>query len=206
MLPSDLAFPASPAPTPVQTHKRKNRRRLHQKKRRKQKTQKHETKKMARSVPTTALLKGTLTFSAPLILTTLYHQPYLTTCGILLQYFLALRTYNPLQNSSTINQSLETSAIRSLVTTSTTNRTTRLLLGTVHILAAISLASRSQIHFNSKIFAARKETARGEITTTSQSPLMAHAARWGWQVLTMGGTLMLTTTAAIWLSSGYYGQ
>ena len=168
---------------------------------------------MAKSVPTTALLKGTLTFSAPLILTTLYHQPYLTTCGILLQYFLALRTYNPLQNSSTINQSLETSAIRSLVTTSTTNRTTRMLLGTVHILAAISLASRSQIHFNSKIFAARKETARGEITTTSQSPLMAHiqkelrfAARWGWQVLTMGGTLMLTTTAAIWLSSGYYGQ
>ena len=168
---------------------------------------------MAKSVPTTALLKGTLTFSAPLILTTLYHQPYLTTCGILLQYFLALRTYNPLQNSSTINQSLETSAIRSLVTTSTTNRTTRMLLGTVHILAAISLASRSQIHFNSKIFAARKETARGEITTTSQLPLMAHiqkeirfAARWGWQVLTMGGTLMLTTTAAIWLSSGYYGQ
>ena len=168
---------------------------------------------MAKSVPTTALLKGTLTFSAPLILTTLYHQPYLTKCGILLQYFLALRTYNPLQNSSTINQSLETSAIRSLVTTSTTNRTTRMLLGTVHILAAISLASRSQIHFNSKIFAARKETARGEITTTSQSPLMAHiqkeirfVARWGWQVLTMGGTLMLTTTAAIWLSSGYYGQ
>ena len=186
---------------------------------------------MSRPVPTTALLKGTLTFSAPLIITTLYHQPYLTTFGILLQYFLALRTYNPLKNSSTINQSLETSAIRTLVTTSTTNRTTRLLLGTVHVLAALSLASRSQIHFNNKIFAAaRGETARGETTggeitttttttnsatttTTSKSSLMVQiqkevrfAARWGWQVLTMGGTLMLTTTAAIWLSSGYYGQ
>ena len=197
----------------------------------KQKQTQTQTKKMSRPVPTTALLKGTLTFSAPLIITTLYHQPYLTTFGILLQYFLALRTYNPLKNSSTINQSLETSAIRTLVTTSTTNRTTRLLLGTVHVLAALSLASRSQINFNNKIFAAaRGETARGETTggeitttttttnsatttTTSKSSLMVQiqkevrfAARWGWQVLTMGGTLMLTTTAAIWLSSGYYGQ
>ena len=91
-----------------------------------------------------ALLRGTATFCAPLAVTTAWYHPSVTAVGVALQYFLASITYNSLQNPTQINKLLETAAISSLVTTSSTNRITRFLLGLVHTYAAISLSFRSQ--------------------------------------------------------------
>ena len=137
------------------------------------------------AVTTMALLRGTATFCAPLAVTTAWYHPSVTAVGVALQYFLASITYNSLQNPTQINKLLETAAISSLVTTSSTNRITRFLLGLVHTYAAISLSFRSQ----------KKESTTVEKLQTGV-----------WQMLTFGGTLALTSIAATWFSSGYYAQ
>ena len=143
------------------------------------------------AVTTMALLRGTATFCAPLAVTTAWYHPSVTAVGVALQYFLASITYNSLQNPTQINKLLETAAISSLVTTSSTNRITRFLLGLVHTYAAISLSVRSQKTLNQQ----KKESTTVEKLQTGV-----------WQMLTFGGTLALTSIAATWFSSGYYAQ
>ena len=141
---------------------------------------------------TMALLRGTATFCAPLAVTTAWYHPSVTAVGVALQYFLASITYNSLQNPTQINKLLETAAISSLVTTSSTNRITRFLLGLVHTYAAISLSFRSQKALKNQL---QKESTTVEKLQTGV-----------WQMLTFGGTLALTSIAATWFSSGYYAQ
>jgi len=141
-----------------------------------------------------ALLRGTATFCAPLAVTTAWYHPSVTAVGVALQYFLASITYNSLQNPKQINKLLETAAISSLVTTSSTNRITRFLLGLVHTYAAISLSFRSQKTFDAKNQQKKESTTVEKLQTGV------------WQMLTFGGTLALTSIAATWFSSGYYAQ
>ena len=138
-----------------------------------------------------AYIQGVVTFASPLLLTTTYHHPYLTAVGVALQSYMAKITYTTLADPSQISASLETSAIASLVTTSTVNRTTRALLGLVHVLAGVSLARRSQQDYD----ATKKDS--------TVSVVSWHTA---WQTVSFAGVLVLFSAAATWISSSYYGQ
>lgn len=132
-----------------------------------------------------AMVKGIATFSTPLAITTLYHHPYLTAIGVALQTYLAKLTYTKLLNPHLISKQVEETAMASYVTTSGTNRLTRVLLGIVHVFAGASLAKRSQIDSNEE----------GEKSFNIF-----------WQTINFCGILLLFSTAGTWISSGYYGQ
>jgi hypothetical protein len=138
-------------------------------------------------------LQGVLTFSSPLMTTSLYHHPYLTAVGVLLQSYLAKITYTSLPKDTALVSgaaalsSVEQMAMQSLVTTSPTNRRTRLLLGLVHLIAGTSLAWRSQ----------------HDLDKNKQPWSWSSLA---WQSCSMGGIVVLFSVAATWLSSSYYGQ
>ena len=138
---------------------------------------------------TMGYVKGVTTFSTPLMLTSVYHHPYLTAVGVLLQSYLAKITYTSLPKDTALValSSVEQMAMQSLVTTSPTNRRTRLLLGLVHLIAGTSLAWRSQ----------------HDLDKNKQPWSWSSLA---WQSCSMGGIVVLFSVAATWLSSSYYGQ
>lgn len=135
-----------------------------------------------------------LAFSAvslsPLAVTSAVAEPKLLALGALLQLGLGCITVNSLPKEAVGITSVEKAAIAKLVTTSTTNRLTRLALGSVHLWAAVALASRHTKR--------AKEDLSGELHGGALGYLKSAA--------NLGGTLVLCLAAAVWISSGYYGQ
>jgi len=153
---------------------------------------------------TFAMLRGTIIFTSPLILTTGYHHPGLTAVGFALQYFLGSRTYNSLTNRGKINQAVESAAILSLTTTSYTNRSTRVLLGLVHACAAALLAWRAQKWMDNGENSDKEKSNSN--SDTPPSTLVQLCTKSFWQAAAFGGILGLSSIAATWFSSGYYAQ
>ena len=89
-----------------------------------------------------------------------------------------------------LNKALEAASAAELITTSSGNRLTRAAIGTVHMLAAISMARRGQQALD------RAAAKAGDLTVTDGL----------WQVANFAGVLLLTTVSTGWLSTGYYGQ
>merc|ERR1711865_510456 len=122
--------------------------------------------------------------ATPLLVTSTAAQPALTAVGMALQLWLARITSNvpssPIAAAS--EAKIMETAITSLVTTSTNNRLTRLGLALVHLAAAIAMGQRGE-----------EKIDQSEATMLSR-------------IINILGVLALTTMAAVWMSSGYYGQ
>jgi hypothetical protein len=123
---------------------------------------------------------------APLTITSVYAEPVLTAVGAVAQLYLAKITGTAFQAGSA-DVAKETEALKGLITTSTENRVTRALLGTVHVLAALRMSQRGQAELND----------HGDAMTPTGGAT---------QALNFAGILILCVMAGIWFSSGYYGQ
>ena len=119
--------------------------------------------------------------ATPLLVTSTAAQPTLTAIGMALQLWLARITSNvpssPIAAAS--EAKIMETAITSLVTTSTNNRLTRLGLALVHLAAAVAMGRRGE--------------------EKSEATMLC-------RILNSLGVLALTTMAAVWMSSGWYGQ
>lgn len=129
-------------------------------------------------------------FLSPLATTSALAEPKLTALGVALQLGLARVTVNNLPKNVGGIAQVEQSALAKLVTTSTTNRLTRVALGSVHIWASICLAARHEKSLEKT--EKRGEESRGMALLRS--------------VASLGGSLVLCLLAGVWISSGYYGQ
>ena len=131
--------------------------------------------------------------SSPLLLTSTLAQPGLTAVGFALQLYLAKITVT--SPSSKLSASHEagilTHNIKSLVTTSSTNRAVRGALGMVHVLAAVAMGARGD-----------KALSSADDAAQPQSTAVAAASF----ALSSFGIFALSIMATVWLSSGFYGQ
>jgi hypothetical protein len=129
---------------------------------------------------------------SPLAITSALAEPELTALGFLLQLGLGRITVNKLSKGAMGVAKIEETALAKLVTTSTTNRLVRVVLGSVHVLAAISLAER-------RVKAWQQQASDEQDKKQGVAGILRSAAN-------IGGTFLLCFMAGIWISSGFYGQ
>jgi hypothetical protein len=121
---------------------------------------------------------------APLVVTSVRHQPMTVAAAAVLSAALGKMTFNLGGVPTSFDTGLEKSALGRLVTTSSTNRITRILLGCCFVHGATTMSFRS-----AKACSSREEPG----------PLWKVLQRWA-------GCAAMVFIGATWLSSGYYGQ
>jgi putative Ca2+/H+ antiporter (TMEM165/GDT1 family) len=123
----------------------------------------------------------------PLIMTSVRHEPKAVAAGTALSLLLSKMTFNIGSPPSAFDAKLESVALGKNMITGDANRYTRMLLGCIYLYAAVKFSARS----------ARSEKER--VQSKAQTPLLSKLGSWT-------GTSVLCMVAAVWISTGYYGQ
>ena len=126
----------------------------------------------------------------PLAVTSARHHPLLVALATALSLALGRMTFNLGSIPTKFDARREQVAMRSLLTTSTGNRVTRMLLGACYFYAAVSFSRRT-----AEYAAQQKKAGR-------QGSLSAVA----WQVSSWIALPLLLFIGGTWCSSGFYGQ
>jgi hypothetical protein len=133
------------------------------------------------------LLAGSI---GPLAVTSGRHHPALVAFATALSVLLGRMTFNLGSIPTKFDAQREQVAMRSLLTTSTGNRVTRMLLGACYFYAAVSFSRRAATYAAQQ----KKEGQQGRVSTVA------------WQVGSWIALPLLLFIGGTWCSSGFYGQ
>ena len=133
------------------------------------------------------LLAGSI---GPLCVTSGRHHPFIVALATALSLVLGKMTFNLGDVPTKFNVPREQAAMRSLITTSTGNRATRMVLGACYIVAAVSFSRRA-----AKYAAQQKKSGQQRSLSTV-----------AWQVGSWIALPLLLFIGGTWFSSGFYGQ
>ena len=132
------------------------------------------------------LLAGSI---GPLAVTSGRHHPAVVALATALSLLLGRMTFNLGSIPTKFNVQREQVAMRLLLTTSTANRVTRMLLGACYFYAAVSFSRRAATYA-----AQQKDGRHGRFSTMV------------WQVGSWIALPLLLFIGGTWCSSGFYGQ
>ena len=126
----------------------------------------------------------------PLAVTTGRHHPSVVAIATALSMLLGKMTFNLGSVPTKFNAAREQVAMSSLLTTSTGNRVTRMLLGACYFFAAVSFSRRAAKYAATQ----KKKGTQGALSTVA------------WQVGSWVTLPLLLFIGGTWFSSGFYGQ